>query len=150
MTYSLLKFVHVASIAVWFGGLVMMFVLNRLLIAAGETAAAQALGRQAQRVGVRIFMPAVVLTLITGIGMVQVAQYGFGRVWIIWGIAGLIASMIIGGALTGGTARKLGARMASGDIDAAGIAAAQKRIVLYALLNITLLLSIIWAMVAKP
>jgi uncharacterized membrane protein len=150
MTYSLLKFIHIASIAIWFGGLVTMLVLNRLLVGSGETAALQALGRQGQRISMRIFLPAVITTLITGIGMVQIAHYGFGRVWVIWGTVGLVVSMILGGVLTGGTARQLGARIARGDIDAAGIAAMQRRILFYAFVNITLLLSIIWAMVAKP
>jgi uncharacterized membrane protein len=150
MTYTLLKFVHIASIALWFGGLVTLLVLNRLLSGAGETAGLQSLARHGQRISMRIFLPAVITTLITGIGMVQIAHYGFGRVWVIWGMVGLVVSMIIGGVLTGGTARKLGQRIARGDIDAAGIAALQRRIMMFALLNITLLLSIIWAMVAKP
>ena len=98
----------------------------------------------------RLFLPSVLLVLITGIGMVQVGQLSFSLAWIVWGIAGLATSMLIGAVFTGGAARKLGQAIAKGEIDAAGIAAAQRRIMMFAMLNMVLLLSIIWAMVAKP
>jgi uncharacterized membrane protein len=148
--YNLLKFIHVTSIAVWFGGLVTMLLLNRLFTSAGDHATVQAIGRQGARFSTRLFLPAVLTTLITGIGMVQINDLGFGTTWIMWGIIGLVASMVIGGALTGGTARKLGARIAAGDIDPPTIAAMQRRMLMFAILNMLLLLSIIWAMVAKP
>ena len=150
MLYNVLKFIHVASIAVWFGGLVTLLTVNRLLIRAGDTAATQAIGRQGQGISMRLFLPAVLVTLITGIGMVQVGQLGFGTLWIVWGTIGLVVSMFIGTVLTGGAARKLAARAARGEVDAAGIARVQRRILTVAIVNMLLLLSIIWAMVAKP
>ena len=150
MLYNLLKFVHVASIAVWFGGLVTMLTLNRLLVKAGDGAASQAIGRQGQGISMRLFMPAMLLTLITGIGMVQVGQLSFSLLWIVWGMAGLFVSLFIGAVLTGAAARKLAGQAARGEIDAAGVARAQRRMMAFAILNMLLLLSIIWAMVAKP
>ena len=150
MLYNILKFIHVLSMAIWVGGVVMMLLLNRLFTSSGDTAAAQALGRQGGRVGPRLFMPAMLLTLITGIGMVQAADIDWGSAWIIWGIVGLVLSIVIGGALTGATARKLGQAVARGEIDAAGIARAQRKLLWFAVLNIVLLISIIYAMVSKP
>ena len=88
--------------------------------------------------------------VITGIGMVQVHDLGFGTTWIVWGIIGLIASTVIGGALTGATARKLAARVAAGTADRALIVATQRRMLWFAIVNMLVLLSVIWAMVAKP
>ncbi len=150
MLYNTLKFIHVASIAVWFGALVTLLILNRMLVRAGDGAAAQAVARQSPVLSSRLFIPAVVVTLITGIGMVQVNDIGFGTLWVIWGMAGLFLSMFIGAVLTGGAARKLGAQAARGEIDAAGIARGQRRIMTFAIINMVLVLSIIWAMVAKP
>ena len=150
MLYTILKFVHIAGIAVWFGGLFALFTVNRLLVKSGEMATASAVGRLGALLSTRLFLPSVLLVLITGIGMVQVGQLSFTLAWIVWGIAGLATSMLIGAVFTGGAARKLGQAIAKGEIDAAGIAAAQRRIMLFAMLNMVLLLSIIWAMVAKP
>ena len=150
MLYNLLKFIDVVSIAVWFGGMVTMLILNRLLIGAGDAAAAQSIGRQGRGLSSRLFLPAVAVTLITGVGMVQVNDIGFGTLWIVWGMVGLFVSLYIGAVLTGGTARKLAEQAARGEIDGAGIARVQRRIMLYALVNTLLLLTTIWAMVAKP
>jgi uncharacterized membrane protein len=150
MLYTTLKFIHVVAIAVWFGGLVTMLTLNRILQKSGDRAAMQALGRQGGTVSMRLFMPAVVVTLLTGIGMVQSGDLSFGSTWVLWGIIGTVVSFILGGIFTGAAARKLGQQLARGEIDAAGAAAAQRRILYAALLNMLLLLSIVWAMVAKP
>jgi hypothetical protein len=98
----------------------------------------------------RLFMPAVLITLITGIGMVQVGELSFGLLWIVWGMVGLLVSMFIGAVLTGGAARKLAEQAARGEIDGAGIARVQRRIMTFAVINTLLMLTIIWAMVAKP
>lgn len=150
MMYNLLKFIHVVSIAIWFGGMVSMMILNRLLVGAGDAAAAQAIGRQGRGLSFRLFIPAVVVTLITGVGMVQVNDIGFGTLWIVWGMVGLFVSLYIGAVLTGGTARKLAEQAARGEIDGAGIARVQRRIMMFGIINMLLLLTVIWAMVAKP
>ena len=150
MLYTILKFIHVLAMAVWLGGLVAMLTLNRILTATGDSALIRGFSRVGAALSMRLYMPAMLITLVTGIGMVQVAEIGFGTKWIVWGIVGLIGSFILGGVLTGGTARKLGQKLAKGEIDAAGAAAVQRRILTYAILNVLLLSSIVWAMVAKP
>jgi uncharacterized membrane protein len=150
MLYTTLKFIHVVSIAVWFGGLVTMLTLNRILQRSGDPAAMQALGRQGGAVSMRLFMPAVLITVLTGIGMVQAGDLSFSSTWVVWGIIGTVVSFILGGIFTGAAARKLGGQLARGEIDATGAAVVQRRILVAALLNMLLLLSIVWAMVAKP
>lgn len=150
MLYTILKFVHVIAIAIWFGGIVTMLILNRLLVAKGESAAMQGLGRIGAILSKTLFMPAVGVTLLTGLGMVHVGDLDYGALWISWGMGGLVASFVIGGVFTGGAARKLGQAVARGEIDAAGIAAAQRRILIFAVTNVLILLSIIFVMVAKP
>jgi uncharacterized membrane protein len=150
MLYTMLKFLHVFTITVWVGGLIMLLILNRLLTAAGDRNSAQALGRLGAVLGVRLFLPAVLLTALTGIGMVQDHELSWGTAWIVWGIVGLLASWIIGAVFTGGAARKLAAAVARGEIDAAGIARVQRRMLVFAVVNVVLLISVIFAMVVKP
>ena len=150
MGYTVLKFIHVVSMAVWIGGMIVMLLLNRRFIRIGEMAVAQAIGRQGAFISTRVFLPAVLTTLITGIGMVQVGKLSFGLTWIAWGITALILSMIIGAVFTGGAARKIAERAARGEVTPDQMAAAQRRILMFAILNILLLLSTIYVMVAKP
>jgi uncharacterized membrane protein len=148
--YNVLKFLHVLSVIVWVGGMIMLLLLNRRLARLGDPAVMRALGQQTGALSMVLFMPAVLVAVITGIGMIQVADLGFGRTWIMWGLIGTVVSFILGGVLTGGTARKLAQQVARGEIDQAGAAKVQQRILMFAVLNLILLLSIVWAMVAKP
>ena len=148
--YNFLKFLHVVSVMVWVGGMIMLLILNRRLARLGQPEVMRALGQQSGAVSMLVFMPAVLVAVVTGIGMVQVGNLRFGSTWVMWGIIGAVVSFILGGVLTGGTARKLARQQASGEIDAAGAAAVQRRILMFAFLNLALLLSIVWAMVVKP
>ena len=150
MVYTVLKFIHVVSIAIWLGGLITMLTLNRVLQRAGDPAAMQALGRQGGVISMRLFMPAVLMTVITGIGMVQSGHLTFRSTWVMWGIAGTVVSFVLGGIFTGAASRKLGRQLASGAISAADAARVQQRILLAVILNLLVLLSVVWAMVAKP
>ena len=148
--YNTLKFIHIVSMAVWIGGIFTMLTLNRILTSSGDRALLQGLSRMGAAMSMRVFVPAMLVTVITGIGMAQVGDISFGSTWIIWGMAGVVASFVLGGILTGGTARKLGRQMANGEITPEQAAVVQRRILLYAAVNMVLLLSIVWAMVAKP
>ncbi len=68
MLYTTLKFIHVVSIAIWLGGLVTMLTLNRILQRSGDPVAMQALGRQGGVISMRLFMPAVLMTVLTESG----------------------------------------------------------------------------------
>ncbi|MEX2284458.1 MAG: DUF2269 family protein [Gemmatimonadota bacterium] len=148
--YNFLKFVHIVSIIIWIGGLTHAFPVEPSGGRLRQAGTRAGLGEQGGALSMIVFMPAVVLTLITGIGLVQVGRLGFGQIWILWGIIGTIVSFIVGGVLTGGTARKLGQQLARGEIDAARAAAVQRRIMVFVILNLLVLFSIVWAMVTKP
>ena len=148
--YNTLKFVHIVSVIIWIGGMIMLTVLNRRLAKSGPPEAVRALGQQSGALSMTFFLPAVLFTVVTGIGLVQVGQLGFGQKWILWGIIGAVVSFIVGGVLTGGTARKLAQQIARGEVDAAQVAAVQRRIMVFVILNLLVLLSIVWAMTFKP
>jgi len=148
--YNLLKFIHVVSAIAWFGGIIMLFLLNNRFARAGNQDLVKALGQQGAALSMTFFMPAAIVALVTGIAMVMVGRLDFGATWISWGFLGFILSMIIGGVLTGGTARRLAKAVQAGSATQEDIARAQKRINLYVRLNLLVLLSVVWAMVAKP
>ena len=148
--YNTLKFIHIVSVIVWIGGMIMLTVLNRRLAKSGPPEVVRALGQQSGALSMTLFLPAVLITVITGIGLVQVGRLGFGQKWILWGIIGAVVSFVVGGVLTGGTARKLAQQMARGEVDAAQVAAVQRRIMVFVFVNLLVLLSIVWAMVFKP
>jgi uncharacterized membrane protein len=147
--YNWLKFLHVVSVIIWVGGMLVMILLNRRLARNTDQPFMRTFNQQTGALSMVLFGPAALVAVITGIGMVQVGQIGFFHIWIMWGIVGSLASFVVGGALTGGTARKLGREMAQGEVDPARIASVQRRIITFAMLNVLLLLSIVWVMVFK-
>jgi uncharacterized membrane protein len=148
--YLFLKFLHVVSIIAWVGGVIMLVFLNRRFMSLGNSEVLRALGEQGKSLAMALFMPAMLIAIVTGIGMVQVGHLSFGAVWISWGFMGAIVSFILGGVLTAGTAKKLATKIQQGTATPADIAATQRRILLLATLNLLILLSVVWAMVVKP
>ena len=150
MAYLILKFIHVCSVIIWLGGMVMLMLLNIGVAKTGDQAVVRALGQQGGQLSMKVFGPAFLVVIITGIGMVQTGNISWGAFWINWGMAGGVLSMILGGALTGRTAKRLAQDVAAGRATPEHVAATQKKIMIYATLNMILLFSIVWAMVVKP
>ena len=94
--YNTLKFIHIVSVIVWIGGMIMLTVLNGRLAKSGPPEAVRALGQQSGALSMTLFLLAVLLTVISGIGLVQVGRLGFGQKWILWGIIGAVVSFIDG------------------------------------------------------
>lgn len=148
--YTFLKFIHVTSIILLVGGLHIMVILNVRIARMGNAALAGAFMQQGKFLATRIFLPMAFLTFITGIGMVQVAGYGYQRLWIQWGMGGLIVAVVVGNAGVGRMTGKLARQLVAGEIDEAGATAMRRKIARIAVLNLLLLLSIVYAMVFKP
>src|ERR671915_546170 len=94
--YLLLKFVHVLAVAVWIGGVVALVILNARLARVGDAAVSAALGMQSEFFGRSVLGPAMVITLLAGLGMTGVARFPFSTPWIAWGIIGLVLSIAVG------------------------------------------------------
>jgi uncharacterized membrane protein len=97
-----------------------------------------------------VIAPAGVLTLISGILLVNEYDMSFATFWVAWGLIGLFASVILGATLIRATQADL-RRMTehpTGD-DALRLSRQRRAAILYAV-NVLILLSIVWAMVFKP
>lgn len=147
--YNLLQFVHVAAAIVWLGGSAALTVLNARLAGRLDGAGTAALESQSARLGALLFGPAAVTTLLAGFGMVAVSGMG-AQLWVIWGLAVVVASLVLSGGFIRRVAARLGELTASPDTDAALVARQRTRLGLLNALNLLLLLSAVWAMVVKP
>jgi putative membrane protein len=148
--YLWLKFVHVAAVAVWVGGVFALTVLNARLARAGEPAAVAALGQQTEAFGRTVIGPAMAIVLIAGLWMAGQFGIPFTDLWIVWGLVGWVAFVVLGVVALGRTGAELGelARTAgAGDPRVAGL---RQRIAVLSWLSLLILASVIWAMVFKP
>ena len=90
--YLWLKFVHVAAVAVWVGGIFALTVLNARLARMGEPAAVAALGQQSEAFGRTVIGPAMIIVLIAGLWMAGQFGIPFTSLWIVWGLVGFVVS----------------------------------------------------------
>ncbi|MCD6031678.1 MAG: hypothetical protein K0S78_3852 [Thermomicrobiales bacterium] len=148
--YLWLKFVHVAAVVVWVGGVFALTVLNARLARTGEPAAVAALGQQSEAFGRTVIGPAMLVVLIAGLWMAGQFGIPFTSLWIFWGFLGFVLFILLGVVALGRTGAELGvlARTAGpGDPRLAGL---RQRIAALSWINLLVLASVIWAMVVKP
>lgn len=79
--------------------------------------------------------------------MVGVDHIGEGVLWVTWGVVGILLSMLLGGFLI---RREVTALAVAGSGSTAVAQPMTTRLTALILLNLLILLSVVWAMVAKP
>jgi uncharacterized membrane protein len=147
--FLVFKYVHVVAAIVWVGGVIALTILNMRLARTRSREGLAALTSAGGFFGQAVMGPAAGLTLLAGIATSLSAGFQMNSLWIIWGFAAILLSIALGATLIRITIQRLGA-LAASQGDSAQIAALQGRLVALNGLNILLLLSAVWAMVAKP
>ena len=148
--YLWLKFVHVVAAVVAVGGFLALTVLNARIARAGEPAAAAALGQQSEVFGRTVLGPAMGILLIAGVWMAGQFGIPFTDLWIVWGLVGFVAFILLGVVALGRTGAELGALARTAGPSDPRVAALRQRIAVLSWLNLLVLASVIWAMVFKP
>src|SRR5215212_5907613 len=148
--FSVLKFLHIVAAIVWVGGVITITLVNVRLASMRNTAAMAALANVGGFLGQRVFGPAAGLTLLAGIATALTAGFQMRSLWIIWGFAAILLSIVLNATLVRTTTNRLSALAATPNGDSVQQAALQNRLGMLNALNILLLLSAVWAMVGKP
>jgi hypothetical protein len=99
--------------------------------------------------GARVLGPSALVTLLAGLTMVGLTGWRVS-LWLGWGLAGVLGSMILGAAVLGPAARRVADLAAAAWGDPGALRAARRRLSLWGAVNLLLLVSTVWAMVTKP
>ena len=146
--YLLLKFIHVAAIIVWVGGIFALTVLNARSAGSGDAATQAAMGRLSEYFGSVAIGPAMIIAVLAGIATAWRIGFPFSSLWIVWGLIGFVLSGALIGFI-GRTARQFGELPQEGDQAARG-EVIRSRLLTLNVLNILILASVVWAMIFKP
>lgn len=148
--YAWFKFVHVAAAILWIGSGVTMSVINWRLGRMADPAAVALFSRVSLALGRFLTGPAMALTLLAGIATTLSGGLSFGLTWISWGFGGVLLSIILNVAFIRRTAGKLESLAGTAQAGDGQLASLQQRLALLNWVNILVLFSTVWAMVAKP
>jgi uncharacterized membrane protein len=146
--YSIVKFLHVAFAVVWVGG---GFTIMLLAVRADRTGNVEQMlqtMRATGELGNRLFMPASMLTLLSGLVLCWF-WIGFGDLWIVLGLLGFATTALIGSMVFKPTADRMAAMIAKDGVTPAALDAGRS-ILRIARLDYAVMLIAIADMVLKP
>ena len=143
---TLALWLHVVGAAAWLGGNLMMLLLPGLM-AQGGPPAMLALGRTSLVLSRLFFVPAALLTLLTGIWLVALLDYSYGDLFVTVGFTAVIVIVFGSLAILLPNGRKMVAAMEAGDGPAAQALAPRQGYV--SVINAIVLLVTFYAMVAR-
>lgn len=142
---ELLLFLHILGAATWFGTNLAQVALSASFRREPSAATASYL-RGTVALGTRLYTPAAVLVLLTGIGMVLAGDtYGFDSVFVNVGFLMVVVGTVLGMAVFAPLGRRAAALRDGGDD--AGAAAVERRIAGFGALDTVLLALTIATMV---
>jgi hypothetical protein len=124
--------------------------MNARLGRAADRAALLATARETAFYGRAVVAPTMGITLLAGFAMLGVAHYPIRTPWVLWGLAALGAFVVVGALGAGRFGAELARIMSAPSPDANRVRILQARLFALSLVNVAILLSAIWAMVAKP
>ena len=112
--YELLLFVHVLAAALWVGAVLFFAVVLELALRSDDRRLLLRLIAYDERLGPILYIPAIVLVLAAGVGLVVDGPWTFGDGWVIAGLALLASAFVLGIAFFLPTAKRLSAAVEGG------------------------------------
>ena len=150
-SYELMKTFHVLAAVIWVGGAAAVQVLAIRTLRASEPGRMAAFAKDGEWVGTRVFLPASVLLLALGIGMViENEAWGFGDTWILIGLGGILFSILVGSLFLGPESGRIGNLIDAEGADSPEVTRRLKRIFLISRIELVILLLVVADMVIKP
>lgn len=148
---NLFHFLHQLSAIIWLGGVIAINVLQLMVSREREPAAIGPLLHRTDLYGRAVIAPAAIFTLITGLVLIaQMDDVAWDDLWVLWGVGGMVVSVLLGATLIRATNADLRRLAASpGGLDPQWEARQRRIATLYGI-NVLLLLSILWVMIFKP
>lgn len=149
--YDIWLFAHIAAAILWVGGSTALGIMMGRLQKAQAGPALGAVGEQMEFFSKAFFMPASLLAVVSGFGLVLSSDaWNFEDPWIAAGVAGFVLTLVVGMAVLGPTAKKistLGAERGPADPEVAALRERMKR---FSGVNLVILWVVVLVMVLKP
>ena len=147
--YKAIVFVHVFAAIIWVGGAFFLQVKIAQFKKANDNAGFLQLGRDAEHIGMRLFIPMSIVVLLAGIAMVWYGPYTF-ELWIALALVGIVVTALTGAIYLGPQGGKLAALAEEKGFDDPAVTAARDRLITVSRIDYAVLALIVLDMVFKP
>ena len=147
--YEVWKTLHVLAAVAWVGGALTLNVLAFFALRSQLPGRKAEFAREAEKVGMRLFLPAGVILVVMGFILVHQGQWGY-HTWVILALVAYGLSFVTGAAFLGPESGRIGKAIAVEGPDSPAVAARINRIVLVSRIELVILLLIVVDMVLKP
>ena len=148
--YLTLKFIHVAAVIFWIGGITTMTIWTLRAGRESEPTALAVIIRNAILHAQQVVGPSSGVVLLAGIGMVLSGHIPFSTFWVLWGFAGIVLHIALGVTVLRTNSARLAQLASTPTPDRAALGALLKRQKMLATIYLLTMFSVIWAMVTKP
>jgi uncharacterized membrane protein len=147
--YRGIVFIHIFAAMVWVGGAFFFQVKIAQFRKANDTAGFLQLGKDAEHIGQRVFMPASAVVLLAGIAMIWYGPYSF-ELWIVLALVGIVLTALTGALYLGPQGGRLAKLAEERGLDDPEVTAARDRLVTVSRIDYLVLVLIVLDMVFKP
>lgn len=147
--YEAIVFVHVFAAIIWVGGAFFLQVKIAQFQRANDNEGFLQVGKDAETIGQRLFMPMSIVVLLAGIAMVWYGPYSF-ELWIGLALAGIVATALTGSLYLGPTGGKLARLAEEKGFDDPGVTAMRDRLIAISRIDYAVLVLVVLDMVFKP
>lgn len=105
---ELLLFIHILGAIVWVGGGVTVQFLGSRAVRSADPAVMQRFGSETEWIGMHVFIPASIVVLATGIGLVIEGGSEWEDPFVVVGLIGIAFSIVVGSAFLGPESDRVG------------------------------------------
>jgi uncharacterized membrane protein len=148
-SYEFWLFLHISAAIVWIGGAAVAQVFGLLAKRAGDPARSAAFGQDMAFIGPKVFMPAALVVLITGVILTEDGNWPWSEPFVWLGIVGWGIVAFTGFAYLTRAMKRVGARMAA-EGPSPALGTEMNRLVLLGRVLVLVLFVIVFVMVVKP
>lgn len=148
--YELLLFVHILAAAAWFGAVVAFVFVGELMLRAKDRATLIRLIEYDDHLAPILYIPAVILVLAAGIGLVLDSPFEFGDGWIIAGLVLVVGIFVLGVGFILPAAKRVKAAVETSGLESDVVRDRIQTFRLLSWLDLGLLAVAIFVMTTKP
>ena len=148
--YEFLLFVHIGAAAIWVGGSFFLQIWGTVVSRTNDAVRIASFAHDAGHLGERVFIPATIVILLAGIGLMIEGSWDWGQLWVVFGLAAFAASFLVGLLVIAPLSKKIAVTVEAEGPASPAAQAMIRRIFQISRVELVVLYAVVFAMAVKP